>query len=172
MKTKQIFALLVITGLSVARVHAATVFAPTNADVNFLFNTFNAGTMLAMFDDSDAALTGSHLDIPLPELIVISTGGLNPGDWTAINETPTSFNLTGSNHFRLGISTDSGLNWSGDISTSPAGTNALNVTFSDGTVLSVDINVVPAVPVPAAVWLFGSGLLGLVGVARRKARIA
>ncbi len=28
--------------------------------------------------------------------------------------------------------------------------------------------VVAAVPVPAAVWLFGSGLLGLVGVARRK----
>ena len=27
---------------------------------------------------------------------------------------------------------------------------------------------VSAVPVPAAVWLFGSGLLGLVGVARRK----
>jgi hypothetical protein len=26
----------------------------------------------------------------------------------------------------------------------------------------------PAIPVPAAVWLFGSGLLGLVGVARRK----
>ena len=29
---------------------------------------------------------------------------------------------------------------------------------------------VGAVPVPAAAWLFGSGLLGLVGVARRKAR--
>jgi len=28
---------------------------------------------------------------------------------------------------------------------------------------------IPQVPVPAAVWLFGSGLLGLVGVARRKA---
>jgi len=27
---------------------------------------------------------------------------------------------------------------------------------------------VAAVPVPAAVWLFGSGLLGLVGLARRK----
>jgi hypothetical protein len=26
-----------------------------------------------------------------------------------------------------------------------------------------------AVPVPAAVWLFGSGLLGLIGIARRKA---
>ena len=29
---------------------------------------------------------------------------------------------------------------------------------------------VSAVPVPAAAWLFGSGLIGLVGVARRKAR--
>jgi len=29
---------------------------------------------------------------------------------------------------------------------------------------------VAAVPIPAAVWLFGSGLLGLIGVARRKAR--
>ena len=28
---------------------------------------------------------------------------------------------------------------------------------------------IPGVPVPAAVWLFGSGLLGLVGVARRRA---
>ena len=27
---------------------------------------------------------------------------------------------------------------------------------------------IQAVPVPAAVWLFGSGLLGLVGMARRK----
>lgn len=30
------------------------------------------------------------------------------------------------------------------------------------------IGVVSAVPVPAAAWLFGSGLLGLIGVARRK----
>jgi hypothetical protein len=32
---------------------------------------------------------------------------------------------------------------------------------------AIDIGVA-AVPVPAAVWLFGSGLLGLIGVARRK----
>lgn len=33
---------------------------------------------------------------------------------------------------------------------------------------SGDAGTVSAVPVPAAVWLFGSGLVGLVGVARRK----
>ena len=32
----------------------------------------------------------------------------------------------------------------------------------------VEVNVAP-VPIPAAVWLFGSGLLGLIGIARRKA---
>ena len=31
-----------------------------------------------------------------------------------------------------------------------------------------NLTAVSAVPVPAAVWLFGSGLLGLVGIARRK----
>ena len=30
---------------------------------------------------------------------------------------------------------------------------------------------VSAVPVPAAVWLFGSGLIGLIGLARRKAHV-
>lgn len=39
------------------------------------------------------------------------------------------------------------------------GTNFLATSTGDRT---------PEVPVPAAVWLFGSGLLGLIGVARRK----
>jgi 3D (Asp-Asp-Asp) domain-containing protein len=34
-----------------------------------------------------------------------------------------------------------------------------------GNTLAVDVRVVP---IPAAVWLFGSGLLGMVGVARRR----
>ena len=39
------------------------------------------------------------------------------------------------------------------------------ITFYGWAVHSGDVS---AVPVPAAVWLFGSGLLGLIGVARRK----
>ncbi len=38
----------------------------------------------------------------------------------------------------------------------------------DGGILQAKLGEVTVVPVPAAVWLFGSGLLGLVGVARRK----
>jgi len=37
--------------------------------------------------------------------------------------------------------------------------------------LSVD-TIAPAVPVPAAAWLMGSGLVGLAGIARRRARNA
>jgi len=41
--------------------------------------------------------------------------------------------------------------------------------FNDHNFISGSISpVVSTVPIPAAVWLFGSGLLGLVGVARRK----
>ena len=34
--------------------------------------------------------------------------------------------------------------------------------------LTIETSEISAVPVPAAVWLFGSGLIGLVGLARRK----
>jgi hypothetical protein len=44
----------------------------------------------------------------------------------------------------------------------------ITIEAANGNVTSTDF-VNTAVPVPAAVWLFGSGLLGLVGVARRRA---
>jgi hypothetical protein len=54
----------------------------------------------------------------------------------------------------------------------PAGGDLLTLTVQTGNNSIYSIDLVTAsstvVPVPAAVWLFGSGLLGLVGVARRK----
>ena len=45
----------------------------------------------------------------------------------------------------------------------------LGASSLDGqAVLTLELEPISAVPVPAAVWLFGSGLFGLVGVARRK----
>lgn len=43
-----------------------------------------------------------------------------------------------------------------------------NANFDFTSVTLDNVIPAPAVPVPAAVWLFGSGLLGLVGVARRR----
>ncbi len=62
---------------------------------------------------------------------------------------------------------------SGDLATVLYGSNYTLVDLSD-TQPFTNIGVfmvrdyIPAVPIPAAVWLFGSGLLGLVAVARRK----
>lgn len=52
----------------------------------------------------------------------------------------------------------SGLAWGFNV---PGGINA-----PDQLIVSVDFQT--AVPIPAAIWLFGSGLIGLIGVARRK----
>lgn len=46
-----------------------------------------------------------------------------------------------------------------------AGAGCVSDYFIDNVSISADVS---AVPVPAAAWLFGSGLLGLIGIARRK----
>jgi len=50
-------------------------------------------------------------------------------------------------------------------------TSEPNTLFLTGisTPFIIDHIEISEVPVPAAVWLFGSGLIGLVGLARRKA---
>jgi len=48
------------------------------------------------------------------------------------------------------------------------GSFTLNQTASNTYNGSFIVNELSTVPVPAAVWLFGSGLIGLVGIARRK----
>ncbi len=56
---------------------------------------------------------------------------------------------------------------------SPAFANNKNfsLNFSDGQTIARirgDFSSVTVVPIPTAVWLFGSGLLGLIGIAKRK----
>ena len=47
----------------------------------------------------------------------------------------------------------------------------LSVNFDIGSGNSLTVLSVSAVPVPAAVWLFGSGLLALIGIARKKSAL-
>ena len=49
----------------------------------------------------------------------------------------------------------------------PSITQVIQIVNTDAALLNYDFYTTP-VPVPAAAWLFGSGLLGLIGFARRK----
>lgn len=137
----------------------------------------NAGNVL--LDMSGWAITWNNIDItfgsgswgsnPESQAILTCSSDCATGDtftlyYTASvpNGDPSGF---GDVRYRLGF--DGGLASSLLLTAS-----AEVVGFSDddpGLVLSGVIGSSSAVPVPAAVWLFGSGLLGLIGLARRKA---
>jgi len=153
---------------AVMRVDAATVFSPVDGNVNYLFGNLQGGS-LAMFDDSDQTYLGPSLTITVPSIVGI-TGPFANNDYVAAN-TQGILTLSGSNHFILGLNV--GGVWLPDSSITSVGGNSYIVVFGSGAdLVQVDVQVVPQVPVPAAVWLFGSGLLGLVGVLRRKGPVA
>jgi len=172
-KTKLICALVgMVSLLSVARVDAATiVWQPTDGDVNFLYTTVS-GFNLAMFDVGDFdALQANPLMLNVvvgADTIDIVAAGSNFSATSSV--TGNSTTLFNDNQFVLAI-TD-GVSWFEPVSfvEIAPGSNIYEITFSNGVVTSIDA-VPTVIPVPAAAWLFGSGLLGLIGVVRR-ARVA
>ncbi len=50
----------------------------------------------------------------------------------------------------------------------PTESKNTNITADFDYTIQIEVAAVSAVPVPAAAWLFGLGLIGLIGVARRK----
>jgi hypothetical protein len=180
---KQLFYLASAVFILASTSANATVWHPTSGDTDFIqleiggpgsgIST-NGGT-LALFDDD------SSLD-PLNALEIGSSGGQvffsdnGGGDWLAeING--DSIVLTGGNEFVLGVTWDGTTYW-GDFDSFLVGDDSYLIVFVEdpdaapgagpgpvaGSTLAVDL---APIPVPASVWLFGSGLLGLVGVARR-----
>ena len=141
---------------------AATVLTPTDGDINFLFGNLGGAT-LAMFDDSDQTYAGNSLAIPVPSIVGIA-GPVSGGDHIATNELGNTLTLTGSNQFILGLSDGAG-GWIADSSVVANGANSFTVTFNaGGSVVTVDVQ---AIPIPGAIWLFGSGLIALVGLQKR-----
>ena len=159
---------------------SATIWVPTNEDTDFIQFGFagittNGGT-LALFDESDFG--GTALVIGSTGGNVVFTDNLN-GTWKAeyfnvSNVSGGSITLSGGNTFSLGI--DWGAGYYGDSSYSlQSSPDTYLINFDgiaadqsriSGSTLAVDL---APIPVPAAVWLFGSGLIGLAGVARRRA---
>jgi len=98
--------------------------------------------------DASSAATGTL------DFIILGTSG---SAVTVFDIATLSFNVIGADgDFSEIAMADAFTGWSAP------GAVPVPVTYVDG-----QVTVTP-VPVPAAVWLFGSGLLGLVGMARRK----
>ena len=164
---------------------AATIWAPTNEDTDFIQLNFggpgsgistNGGT-LALFDDN-TGFAGPALAIGQNGgHVVFSDNG--DGSWGAevfdvTNTSGGSITLTNDTNFVLGISWNGGVNYFGDSGSSiQSSPDTYLIVFDgifqgrriSGSTLAVDL---APIPLPASVWLLGSGLLGLAGMARRK----
>ena len=166
--------------------HAATIWEPTDVtntgDVNIIQVTsyldLNGG-QLALFADTDVAwanplVLGSGGGI---FLFTDNTDGSFTVDAYVANAWQGTLVINGS-EFVLGV--DWGNGYVGDSSaTATIGDpTSFILDFTDGQnrgqSLAVDVSPVgidpPEVPLPASAWLFGSALLGLVGIKRRKTK--
>lgn len=108
---------------------------------------------------SQAANDGSFADVSI-------TFGLNWGGYAPGYEA-ASFVGNSMEFYYVQPSSTSSVQFVNGFQYANAGGASLWTLDSNGG-LSWQAAEVSAVPVPAAVWLFGSGLLGLVGIARRK----
>lgn len=109
---------------------------------------------------NNSPLPGQSLD--KGALTWYGSGDLNP----ALTWTPTSGSSTSNFYLATDANSNNGNSLlEADIFDLGTATLSANGTLSFAPLVS-------AVPLPAAVWLFGSGLLGLAGIARRRAAAA
>ena len=173
-------------GVFASAAHSATIFEPTDGDVNLsiLKSVSDQGYTLAIFDDAatingSGVITGGNVSVifgsPYSVFGQTLVGGLidftGSPSYLAVNTNADSLALAGGNsNFIVGLCS-AGTCYADDGSGTAGWPNTFTLGYSvnESQAYAVDVKVVPAVPVPAAAWLFGSGLIGLVGVARRRA---
>ncbi len=178
MKIKHIIAAATFM-LATSAATATTIWAPTSEDTEFIQFDFGGsgistnGGILALFDDSDTAFANALVIGQNGGEVVFTANG--DGSWKAevfdVSKTSGgSITLSGDNSFSLGMKWGAG--YIGDSNASILSSfDTYLVVFDDldgrisGNTLAVDL---APIPVPAAVWLFGTGLLGIVSIARRR----
>ncbi len=117
---------------------------------------------------------GDPVDIPDESFVLTSTGVFDSGSGLFSGTFTVGSLLSGTfdNLFVLSLGGSDG-QFAGDVTYTGGSLmgsftgGSLEGAFSESSVVA-KLGPVAVVPVPAAVWLFGSGLLGLVGIARRK----
>ena len=174
MKIAQILTASVLGLVSTAA--SSTVWVPDVNDstgdfqeITFIsFGVSSATYDLVLFDAGTTVSTEpSTTSLTLADVTGIVDISANPAPYTASFGADTAA-LGATAEFELALwdSSSSTFTFVTDFTAIVAG-NSYAIEFGSvtGEVYGVDL---APIPVPAAVWLFGSGLIGLVGVARRK----
>lgn len=163
--TANVYAALIDGSMIVGGAYNATggtdLSDATGLTLDTVYANGGSGDILSTFDINTPAGTGGSVSL---DNFVSVSNFLTVGGWTLnltglsiIDQTTGVLNLAGTGV--LSGNTVSGVTF-----------DPTNVTwsFSSQSLTSYSMTVTP-VPVPAAIWLFGSGLIGLVAVSRRKA---
>ena len=125
----------------------------------FLKLTFNKAITALSFDVGSLDLISNEKLVFAVTPTLSAASGV---DWTPVEMAAIS---------GMTVTHDGNNNASGRVSFTGLGditSFTFTETFGSGHVVYYDNFTATVVPVPAAVWLFGAGLVGLVGVARRK----
>lgn len=133
-----------------------SIFSGTN-----LVSDFPECGFSAIFDylsAFDVWSCGPNIATGFTPFIEISAGG-----YQAISDT-VSFDIAAGGTFTIYAELKT-ITWGGHADAF----STMTMNFDDISNLAA-LGEMSAVPVPAAIWLFGSGLIGLIGVSRRKAR--
>lgn len=136
-----------LTGSSFAIDATAFTIVTTGDPIDISDEIFQLSSTSGFFDGSFGGFAGTF-----------SVGGLLTGTFDNL----TIIGLGGSDGQFMGAVTYTGGSMQGSLTG-----GSIVGTFSGSSVMA-KLGSVTVVPVPAAAWLFGSGLIGLVAVARRK----
>jgi hypothetical protein len=123
-----------------------------------VFSTGGDGDLAVLFGTGGTVNTSPFsIDPPgaVPNLLEMDNWKIDIGTMAVVDQTASVLTLEGSGTVSALIGTEfdpTPMTWS-------LSANASGSTYS---------MTISAIPVPAAVWLFGSGLIGLIAVARRK----
>ncbi len=143
---------------------------------NSIYNYSDTGTLLNSFTWSDTSILYSDTTFNGNNKLYTVYGGSQEGVTVRDASTLAQFNVVAPGFLASGIASGDSNDMyltsaNGIYRYSDTGMLLNSMIFSDTGINYTGITFASAVPVPAAIWLFISGFIGFVGIARRRRKV-